>query len=56
MLTFSFLGRCPDQLEATNFVQGQDGFYAMERIDILWMDEDGKHHTLPVTYHDVMGV
>lgn len=45
-----------DQLETTGFVRGEGGHYALEKIYLLVSDEGGQHHTVSISYDDVMGL
>jgi hypothetical protein len=43
-----------NELEKSNFIQGEAGFYVMEKVDVLVKDDDDGHlHSVTVTYDDV---
>lgn len=42
-----------NRVKQSGFVQGKRGHYAMERVDVLLLDDDGHFHTVTVTYNDV---
>jgi hypothetical protein len=43
-----------NELEKSNFIQGEAGYYVMEKVDVLVKeDDDGHLHTVTVTYDDV---
>ncbi len=42
-----------NELEKSDFVQGEAGYYVMEKVDVLVKDDDGRIHTVTVTYDDV---